>query len=127
MGNCQFGNEKCFYRHEENGNIKFKCNFCENVFNTKDELMKHRKQQHVETVSNCRDHQKGYCKWKENNYYYSHKYMIGEESQNKIKTQVFQKVQETAQPPDSVNKLMVMLQKFTEKVESLETIVRKYK
>ena len=66
MGNCQFGNEKCFYRHEENGSIKFKCNFCENVLNTKDELMKHRKQQHEETVSNCRDYQKGYCKRKEN-------------------------------------------------------------
>ena len=51
--------------------------------------------------------------------------MKDEGSQNRIKTQVFQKVQETTQPPDSVNKLMVMLQKLTEKVESLETIVKK--
>ena len=127
MGNCKFGNEKCFYRHEENEKFKFKCNSCENVFSTKDELMKHIKEHHEETVPNCRDHQRGYCKRKENECYYSHKYMIDEVSQNKLRTPVFRKVLETTQPPDSVNKLMVMLQKLTEKVESLETIVKKDK
>ena len=53
--------------------------------------------------------------------------MIDEVSQNKVRTPVFRKVLETTQPPDSVNKLMVMLQKLTEKVETLETIVKKDK
>ena len=52
--------------------------------------------------------------------------MIDEVSQNKLRTPVFRKVLETTQPPDSV-KLMVMLQRLTEKVETLETIVKKDK
>ena len=93
-------------------NEKFKCNTCENVFSTKDELMKHRKEHHAETVSNCRDRQRGYCKRKENKCYYSHKYMIDEVSQ---RAPVSRKVLETTQPPESVNKLIVMLQRLTEK------------
>ena len=41
-------------------------------------------------------------------------------NRNKVKTQVFRKVQESTQPPDIIS----MLQKLTEKVEKLETIVK---
>ena len=53
--------------------------------------------------------------------------MTDERNQNDIKTQVFHKVQETMQPPHSLSKLMRMLQKLTEKVKDLETIVKKDK
>ena len=65
-GNCSFGDEKCVYRHDENAKFNLKCHFCEKVFKTKDELMKHRKEYHAKTVPSYRDHKSGYCQRKEN-------------------------------------------------------------
>ena len=89
--------------------------------------MKHRKEHHKETVPSCREHQKSSCKRKVIDCYFSNKEMTDERNQNDIKTQVFHKVQETMQPPQSLSKLMRMLQKLTEKVKDLETIVKKDK
>ena len=119
-GNCSFGDEKCVYRHDENAKFKLKCKFCEKVFKTKDELMMHRKEHHPETVSTCRDQQTGYCHRKENECYYSHKDIPDGGNRNKVKAQVFRKVQESTQPPD----IMKKLQELTKKVEKLETIVK---
>ena len=45
-------------------------------------------------------------------------------NRNKVKSQVFRKVQESTQPPDIMTKLMTMIQELTEKVEKMETIVK---
>ena len=94
-GNCSFGDEKCVYRHDENAKFNMKCKLCENVYKTKDELMMHRKEHHPETVSTCRDQQTGYCHRKENECYYSHKDIPDGGNRNRVKAQVFRKVQES--------------------------------
>ena len=42
------------------------CRFCENCFNTKKELMIHRKKYHIERVNICRDFSKGVCPFVDN-------------------------------------------------------------
>ena len=58
-GNCKFGPRNCWFRHKKiirnNGQKEkvLKCRTCEQIFNTKNHLMKHRKQEHSENVESC--------------------------------------------------------------------------
>ena len=53
---CSFG-ENCWFNHNELLKISessFKCNFCENKFKTKLQLMKHKKSNHVTLITQCK-------------------------------------------------------------------------
>ena len=54
---CSFG-ENCWFIHEESqkeASATIKCNFCEKMFKTKHQLMRHKKITHVEKVKMCQN------------------------------------------------------------------------
>ena len=54
------------------------CRFCEHCFNTKKELMIHRKKYHIERVNICRDFSKGVCPFIDNVCWYKHDQSVNE-------------------------------------------------
>ena len=61
---CEFSNN-CWFLHDESlreSKATFKCNFCENMFKTKYQLMRHKKIKHVQKVKMCINEKKG-CKF----------------------------------------------------------------
>jgi hypothetical protein len=101
-----------------------KCNFCDNVFKSKDLLMTHRKETHSEANSlKCRDFQKGTCRYKDNECWYNHNEEQVEQQKN-VHTQDFQKVQNNPHPPDMMERMRNMMEMLTEKVKNLKKIVK---
>ena len=54
------------------------CRFCEHCFNTKKELMIHRKKYHIERVDICRDFSRGVCPFIDNVCRYKHDQTVNE-------------------------------------------------
>ena len=72
-GFCPFGDETCWFRHEMerkelNGQDKkqIKCNICGEILNSKTSFMKHRKNEHEDSLQFCKLYKKGNCTYNEN-------------------------------------------------------------
>ena len=60
-GRCVFGNH-CRFSHEKNREIeKIKCMFCDESFDSKSQLMIHRKNVHPKRVKECKNSKNGSC------------------------------------------------------------------
>ena len=60
-GKCVFG-EECWFLHDKTKKLeKIKCMFCELSFNSKQELMNHRKNEHPKRVKQCANEENGNC------------------------------------------------------------------
>ena len=71
-GECPFGDETCWFRHEVNKENyiqsdpkSIKCNLCDEFFKSKNEFMTHRKKNHEENVKMCNLFKKGHCTYHE--------------------------------------------------------------
>ena len=71
-GECPFGDESCWFKHEinkENDNQSelksIKCNICGNILKNKNEFMTHRKTNHEEIIKICNLFKKGQCTYHE--------------------------------------------------------------
>ena len=64
---CHFDDYTCWFSHKEftsnNDNVKndYTCKYCGDKFECKNNLMKHRKQQHEKIIATCREYIKGNC------------------------------------------------------------------
>ena len=110
-GRCTFTDEKCWWIHAEKkevfGNIK--CYNCDKEFETKSNMMAHRKMHHQSTVKMCSQFLNGTCRFKEQSCWFIHEGEDGNdtaeknERKNKDETekpeQVFRKVSEDLEPP----------------------------
>ena len=60
-GKCEFGDALCWFLHEEDGSIslheatQIKCKHCDKAFQTRSSFMNHRKEEHSENVTPCRN------------------------------------------------------------------------
>ena len=55
-GNCLFGNQKCWFIHNEvKESTDYTCKLCDNTFPNLPELMKHKKEYHIQTVQVCKN------------------------------------------------------------------------
>ena len=74
LPNCTWGDE-CYYMHPNNTDAmeivedsgdssepKVECKSCDKSFNSKNEVMQHRKEVHPATVSECRDYKESKCR-----------------------------------------------------------------
>ena len=67
QGICHFDEHTCWFSHKEftsnNDNVKndYTCKYCGDKFQCKNNLMKHRKQQHEKIIATCREYIKGNC------------------------------------------------------------------
>ena len=53
---CPFEDKKCWFLHMQS-NEDFKCNICDESFQTKSKFMNHRKNQHREMVQLCKNNE----------------------------------------------------------------------
>ena len=69
QGICMFSENICWNSHkiykntDKTSKVEFKCKYCGNTFSSKNELMKHRKTNHMQNIAPCRD--KTNCKYGE--------------------------------------------------------------
>ena len=130
---CKFSEDTCWYKHELESKIQekrqllnFPCNDCEHVFEHRYQLMKHRKIEHIDKVSNCRVFSQGKCKLDENSCWFGHKEKESEEMEidEGINELGFHKAPEKT-PPDQMKTIMDMIKKLSVQVEQLERISQK--
>ena len=55
-GDCPFEDKKCWFLNTRN-NESFKCNICEQTFNTKSHFMQHRRVHHPEMLKICKNNE----------------------------------------------------------------------
>ena len=134
QGNCAFEASVCWYSHgerlEETQNEacgiggSFKCSFCENIFENKNQLMVHRKTVHLQAnMFQCRDFKQGVCRFNANQCWYKHddKPADGKDEEEKdSQSSVFQKAPDSPDPPEFIERMMGMMEKLMEKVALLE-------
>ena len=54
-GTCTYNREECWWRHEKNNNEdEYSCAHCDTTFKNRGDLMKHRKNAYIKSVSTCR-------------------------------------------------------------------------
>ena len=77
-GNCMFGPNSCWFSHiksvsnNRQKEKRFKCRTCEQIFNLKPVLMKHRKQEHNEKVESCYKAASGTCSFAKESCWFTH-------------------------------------------------------
>ena len=116
-GTCVYTDDTCWYSHEYDRNVNQTCRFCEQTFESKNQLMVHRKSIHVNIVAKCRNFQLGDCNFSNEECWYKHD---EPESQNLV----FHKSQQEKPPSEATLKMMnlmeVMMVKMTELEKKIE-------
>ena len=54
-GNCELGDEHCWFNHCSKESQKFKCGRCENVFSSQSDFHCHQKEQHRQFIPKCKN------------------------------------------------------------------------
>ena len=115
-GICDFPDNVCWFSHNPNVNTtkpqtlkQFNCNMCGCIFKNKSEFMKHRKIEHPNNISPCRDFNSGYCRLDAKTCWYTHDdkecnpHNENSESVNSM-----------------MNRLFTMMEQFGERMKNLE-------
>ena len=138
-GKCSFGKE-CWYVHAELlmevdesfksdnviEDIKLKCNLCRNEFDSKDNLMRHKKVFHEAYVKTCVKLSVGVCTRSNDECWFNHtskeEKLHPQPQKSSFKPQqVFQEASENLFPPDHLMKdMMVIVKKLCMQVETME-------
>ena len=107
-GRCAFSDINCWFSHEVNSQSTqvYTCSICKKTFKIRSDLMQHRKQEHRETISQCRND--GNCKFA--NCWYLHS-----EEHEKLKESEKQNKNESM-----LEKLFTMMEKITERMVQIE-------
>ena len=73
-GTCNYTVDSCWWNHTQKENIatKNQCYICSQTFNSKPELMSHRKNNHTNIVPQCTQFLRGVCKFQSKFCWYSH-------------------------------------------------------
>ena len=99
--NCEF-KDRCWWKHKQMDSKEIECYFCEESFETKAQVMLHRKTKHTKTVKNCTKFEIGNCSKSEETCWFMHKTKdTGKEDINDIKenNSVFWKRQNNLKNP----------------------------
>ena len=134
-GECKFNAETCWYKHEVNLKpevrkelVKFPCKECDKCFEHRSQLMKHKKENHLERISKCREFLQGNCNLDEDSCWFGHNTEQKEnekmETDEDINDQVFCEALEKT-PPDQMKNILLMLNKLSVQVEHLEKMSKK--
>ena len=78
LNKCIFDASDCWYKHpassftEKEVDLGHACDKCEKVFESKSDLMKHRKTEHGSVISKCRKFAQGNCDYTDSTCWFSH-------------------------------------------------------
>ena len=113
LDKCDFPESVCWFVHSKSSTDispqtlkEYKCGLCGKIFQNKNDFMHHRKQDHRQFISKCRDHVNGSCRRESSVCWYIH------EDSN---------VSPDNEPSDMMTRLFEMMEKFTERMEQIET------
>ena len=119
QGNCAFDDKICWYSHKINKNTssqlaqtlkEFNCGFCKKVFKSKPDFMMHRKIEHAQNISKCKEELYGVCRFSSEECWYKHQ----EKSSN------FHIEQTNNHPPDMIKRLFDMMENIAERIGLIE-------
>ena len=122
-GKCAFG-DTCWFSHDPSPRKSFheyKCSVCEETFKIKSVFMNHRKAKHSENVSICKNEITGSCLYGSKNCCFNHNGIqnnegaILNENRNEIGNYM-----ENSQNKELTQKLVEMVEKYTQRIISLE-------
>ena len=114
-GTCTFGDE-CWYSHKINSRkrlTEYKCNICEKIFKLKSEFMKHRRNEHIESVPLCRDEKNGTCHFGKLKCWFIH-----EDVENLNENGMLENGNNVNQ--EVVDKIFNMMENFTQRILDIE-------
>ena len=104
--NCSRTSESCWWNHEyETDSLeKIKCYVCNESFNTKREMMEHRKKYHAKLVKFCMNFMRGKCQFRNESCWFIHNITQDKNDDSKAVEEmetdsVFQKEKEKMKPP----------------------------
>ena len=113
-GKCFFG-ETCWFSHDQNIEIeKIKCLFCDYSFDSKSELMSHRKTEHPNRVKKCKYENNGSCQHGPNFCWYKHT-----EIQKNVE------IDENIEPNNTITRLFDIIESFGLRLMSVESYMKK--
>ena len=87
-GKCNFSSDQCFWKHKENNdsvNFNIECFICQNKFQSKDTMMRHRKSVHSNVVKECIKEKNNECTHGEKGCWFKH---VNENIHEKINEKV---------------------------------------
>ena len=116
-GCCVFDSNECWFNHPDLSKVdsvsrtlkSLKCRFCEKTFQNKSELMVHRKLEHPQKISACKKEMDGSCRFGDDKCWYAHKSSLH-----------IKQTENLNQDPELINRLVTMMEKFTERIEFIE-------
>jgi hypothetical protein len=117
-GICPFKDKICWYNHSETvigtsmDMTRVKCNLCDETFINKSELMSHRKQNHTNTVPECKNYGQGTCWFGDMKCWFKHENI---EKNNKNEDN-----EELSENKEVIEKLFKMMEIITKRIIILE-------
>ena len=118
QGTCAFGDE-CWFRHTQTGQgsslpqtlKEFKCGLCGKLFERKKVFMEHRKSEHIENVSVCKENKNGACVHGSQECWFKHQ----SEEQNVIDDKI-----SGIKTVELVKRLFDMMEVFAQRISHVE-------
>ena len=112
-GKCPFGTQKCWFIHDEVTEFKeYTCKLCDNTFSNLPELMKHKKEYHIQTVQACKNR---ICIYGRQKCWYKH-----EISEKEIIEPIENNEDGINENNDVIQRLMKMVETLTQRIFKIE-------
>ena len=126
---CRFNSVTCWYKHVDASEpvnkekvFEFQCDHCDQRFGLRSSLMSHRKTNHSEKVSKCKQFAQGNCNMDGNSCWFDHQTENADEVMNTddYENESFFCQAEKNNPPDQMASILIMIKKLSFQVEQLE-------
>ena len=110
-GNCPFSDDKCWWNHQEKqkpSTEQLECYICNQIFQDKPSMMKHRKAEHRSIIRKCNKQLKNNCPFQSDACWYLHdeeedmeveEQNCNKEEQNQSESLVFRNLSMNLKPP----------------------------
>lgn len=108
--NCPYADNMCWWKHDGEMNEIIECYNCDKTFETRTDMMNHRKTDHKSIIKYCSRFKDGNCRFKSEACWFQHEErndhsrtesnQTQEKETNKDSEQVFQKASKNLKPPE---------------------------
>ena len=114
---CMYGDDNCWYVHEPQEEPEtfeeFKCNECDEEFNHRNDYLKHRKKNHIESVPICNKFKHGECTFGSEKCWFNHK----NESKNIASEE---KHENFLEKNEIIQRMLKMMENLTKRITDIE-------
>ena len=72
IGKCTYSDDMCWWNHRQEKHESIKCFICNNIFESKMLLMRHRKKDHTQFVKTCNNSTQNNCRFQDDDCWFMH-------------------------------------------------------